>query len=154
MGKRRFSRIALAWALAALLFQSTACVKKQVVIPSAEAPSPTPSSKPENAGTAKPLQNPGPVHKQDKPGPYLISDLWFGNTLVQSPEAKGAFTDPETYRAERLADFNAFLSDDCSTKTPPLKGFDRFLNDLWEDAGKYFLVGAGLVGYLEARHHH
>lgn len=151
MGKNRFSRIAFALALTAFSFLPTACAERQVVIPTAETPSPPASSLVEKTETPPP-PTPDAVQKQEKPRLFLLSDLWYGNNFYQSPETKGAATDLETYRAQQLADFNSFLSDTCATKTPQLKGFDHFLNAVWEDAGKYIYFGAGLVGYLETRH--
>lgn len=78
---------------------------------------------------------------------FLISDLWFGHRLARTPENQAGAVDPETYRAQRLAEFTDDLN--RSAKPKKLTGFDHFLNQTYE-WGKYLLFGAALIGWIGA----
>lgn len=142
MGKKGFSNIASLLTLAAFLIQSAGCVEKTVVVPTAQPASPSPAAK---KNPPAPPPDSRAVQKPERPNPFLISDLWYEQALVRTPENQAGATDPEAYRAQRLADFSQFL--DQSSQPKKLKGFDHFLNQVYGWSG-YALFGAALIGWM------
>lgn len=149
MWKKRFSNIVTVLTATVFFLQSAGCAERTLVVHTVEPSQSAPDSKPEKAPSAiSPKASPA-VQKRQKPRLFLVSDLWFGRRLAGTPENPAGGVDPETYRAQKLAEFTEDLNRSAKPKKPT--GFDHFLNQAagW---GGYVLFAVALAGWLAAHH--